>query len=76
MTPAEWTGVRVKDVLAAAGERGAVEVKFTGLDRMSSPVHPDGTGGYSQVVHAEEARKDDTLLVHRMIGRTLPVDHG
>ncbi|TBO60818.1 hypothetical protein EYS09_04405 [Streptomyces kasugaensis] len=76
VTAAEWTGVRAKDVLAAAGVHGAVEVKFTGLDNISGPGYPGGTAHYSQVVRAEEALKDDTLLVYRMNGTTLPVDHG
>ncbi|MFJ5678320.1 molybdopterin-dependent oxidoreductase [Streptomyces sp. NPDC093097] len=76
VTAAEWTGVRVKDVLAAAGAHGAVEVKFIGLDEISSPGDPGGTVHYSQVVRAEEALKDDTLLVYRMNGTALSADHG
>jgi DMSO/TMAO reductase YedYZ molybdopterin-dependent catalytic subunit len=76
VTAAEWTGVRAKDVLAAAGAQGAVEVKFIGLDDISSPSYPGGTAHYSHVVPADEALKDDTLLVYRMNGATLPIDHG
>ncbi|MBC6457868.1 molybdopterin-dependent oxidoreductase [Actinomadura sp. HBU206391] len=74
VSAAEWTGVRVKDVLAAAGARDGVDVKFTGLDEITDP---DGrTVNYSQVIPFEKAVKDDTLLAYRMNGADLPVDHG
>jgi DMSO/TMAO reductase YedYZ molybdopterin-dependent catalytic subunit len=73
---AEWTGVRVKDVLAAAGVESPLDVKFTGLDVISNPSFPGGKVHYSQVAPAEKVLKDDTLLVYRMNGKDLPVDHG
>ena len=76
VTAAEWTGVRATDVLAAAGAHGAVEVEFIGLDDISNPGFPGGTARYSQVVPAHVALADDTLLVYRMNGATLPIDHG
>jgi DMSO/TMAO reductase YedYZ molybdopterin-dependent catalytic subunit len=70
---AEWTGVRAKDVLAAAGADHPVEMKFTGLDNIS---YPSGNVHYSQVIPADKVLRDDTLLVYRMNGADLPVDHG
>jgi DMSO/TMAO reductase YedYZ molybdopterin-dependent catalytic subunit len=73
---AEWTGVRAKDVLAAAGVDRALDVKFTGLDIISNLSFPGGKVNYSEVIPAEKVLKDDTLLVYRMNGADLPVDHG
>jgi DMSO/TMAO reductase YedYZ molybdopterin-dependent catalytic subunit len=73
---AEWTGVRAKDVLAAAGAEGMADVQFIGLDIISDPSSPGGKAHYSEVIPAETALKDDTLLVYRMNGADLPVDHG
>ena len=70
---AEWTGVRVRDVLAAAGVDHAMEVKFTALDDISTA---EGTVHYTEVLTADKVLQDDTLLVHRMNGEDLPVDHG
>jgi DMSO/TMAO reductase YedYZ molybdopterin-dependent catalytic subunit len=73
---AEWTGVRAKDVLAAAGADHPVDVKFTGLDTISDPGYPVEKVHYSQVISADKVLKDDTLLVYRMNGSDLPIDHG
>ncbi|MDQ1503199.1 MAG: hypothetical protein QOD57_926, partial [Actinomycetota bacterium] len=73
---AEWTGVRAKDVFAAAGADHPVDVKFTGLDVISSPSFSNGKGNYSEVIPADTVLRDDTLLVYRMNGSDLPIDHG
>ncbi|TQS17609.1 molybdopterin-dependent oxidoreductase [Microbispora hainanensis] len=73
---AEWTGVRAKDVLAAAGAETPVDVRFTGLDVIRNPSLPGGSVHYSQVAPAGKVLEDDTLLVYRMNGQDLPVDHG
>jgi DMSO/TMAO reductase YedYZ molybdopterin-dependent catalytic subunit len=39
---AEWTGVRARDVLAAAGVDRPLDVKFTGLDISPTPATPAG----------------------------------
>jgi DMSO/TMAO reductase YedYZ molybdopterin-dependent catalytic subunit len=64
---AEWTGVRLRDVLERAGLTGrARNVMPEGLDdhRVSRPMP------------IEKALKDDTLVVLKMNGETLPPDHG
>jgi DMSO/TMAO reductase YedYZ molybdopterin-dependent catalytic subunit len=72
---AEWTGVRLKDVLDAAGLGRAVEVKVIGLDAIPGwgNAKPEA---YAQVIPIEKALEADTLLVHQMNGEPLPVDHG
>ncbi len=64
---AAWTGVRLRDVLDRAGlTDGARDVMPEGLDnrhvRRPMPLH--------------KALRDDTLLVLKMNGETLPPDHG
>jgi DMSO/TMAO reductase YedYZ molybdopterin-dependent catalytic subunit len=73
---AAWTGVRAKDVLAAAGVDSPVNVKFTGLDVITDPIFLGGKGHYSEVIAARKVLADDTLLAYRMNGEHLPVDHG
>ncbi|HEX5760041.1 MAG TPA: sulfite oxidase [Thermoanaerobaculia bacterium] len=64
---AEWTGVRLSTVLAAAGLKStAVDVMPTGLDTMA----------VRRPMPIEKALDDDTLLVYGMNGEVLPVDHG
>lgn len=64
---AEWTGVRLCDVLARAGvKQDARDVMPVGLDdfEMARPMPLD------------KAMRDDTLLALKMNGETLPADHG
>ncbi len=64
---AEWTGVRLRDVLERAGlKTSAQNVMPIGLDdhEVARPMPID------------KAMQDDTLLVLKMNGETLPIDHG
>jgi len=64
---AEWSGVRLRDVLDRAGlTGGARDVMPEGLDdnRVRRPMP------------LSKAMRDDTLLVLKMNGETLPPDHG
>lgn len=73
---AEWTGVRLKDVLDRAGVGNrAVDLLFVGLDDVPTGVG-DKVEHYAQTVPIDKAIAADTLLVHRMNGETLPIDHG
>lgn len=67
MGNAEWTGVRLRDVLELAG------VKATARDVM-----PIGLDDHEvrRPMPLEKAMRDDTLLVLKMNGETLPIDHG
>ena len=71
---AEWTGVRLRDVLEEAGVAAAADtVVFTGLDRGYE-------GGeeqqYERALTLEEALGEDVLLAYAMNGRPLPPQHG
>jgi DMSO/TMAO reductase YedYZ molybdopterin-dependent catalytic subunit len=71
---AEWTGIRLRDVLDEAGVGAdASEVVFTGLDRGVE-------GGVEQVYErsltVEDARRDDVLLAYACNGAPLPPQHG
>jgi len=70
---AEWTGTRVKDLLAAAGLGAAANVRFTSLDAIVTDI---GLLPYAQVIASDKALADDTLLVYGMNGEPLPIDHG
>ena len=64
---AEWTGVRLRDVLERAGlKRTAVDVMPEGLDDLK----------VRRPMALAKAMEDDTLLVYAMNGQILPPDHG
>lgn len=71
---AEWTGVRLADILDAAGiEDGTTEVVFTGADR--------GIDGgidhhFQRSLPLSEALRPDVILAHLMNGLPLPPQHG
>lgn len=71
---AEWTGVRLNDVLHQAGvDRDAVEVLFTGYDRGLE----DGIDApYQRSLSLTEASGDDLILAYEMNGQPLPPTHG
>jgi DMSO/TMAO reductase YedYZ molybdopterin-dependent catalytic subunit len=71
---ADWTGVRLSDVLAAAGLANGVEVLFTGLDAVR--VGEGSVVPYEQVVPIDKVLASDTLLAYRMNREDLPIDHG
>jgi DMSO/TMAO reductase YedYZ molybdopterin-dependent catalytic subunit len=71
---AEWTGVRLADLLAEAGvQDGAVEVLFRGLDR---GVEGGEEQQYERSLTLAEARRDEILLAHSMNDQPLPPQHG
>jgi DMSO/TMAO reductase YedYZ molybdopterin-dependent catalytic subunit len=62
-----WQGVRVRDVLAAAGARPGARVTLQSLERV----------GYgTSTLRADEVADRDTLLALRCNGEVLHVDHG
>ena len=64
---AEWTGPLLRTVLEEARVRPeASTVKFYDGDE-----YP-----YTRTLPLEQALRDDTILVHRVNGVTLPVEHG
>ncbi len=69
---AQWTGVRLADVLDRAGLcAGAVDVMPEGLD---DPV--SNQGHVRRPMPIDKALRPDTLLVYGMNGCDLPPDHG
>jgi DMSO/TMAO reductase YedYZ molybdopterin-dependent catalytic subunit len=70
---ARWTGVRLRDVLAAAGVKDAARhVQFQGADRpvvASVPL-------FVRSIPVAKALHPDTLLAYEMNGRPLPLLHG
>jgi sulfane dehydrogenase subunit SoxC len=64
---AEWTGVRLRDILEMAGLREeAVDVMPTGLDEP----------GIERPLPVDKALEDDSILAYKMNGDLLPPDHG
>ena len=70
---AQWTGVRLRDLLAKAGVRTeARHVQFQGADRpvvASVPL-------FIRSIPLEKALHPDTVLAYEMNGRPLPTLHG
>lgn len=68
----EWTGVRLADLLDAAGVKpSAVDVLPEGLD------DPVGTNGrVRRPIPISRALEDDVLVVYGLNGELLPPDHG
>jgi DMSO/TMAO reductase YedYZ molybdopterin-dependent catalytic subunit len=71
---ADWTGVRLADLLARAGvAEGAVDVVFTGADHgLERGVEQD----YRRGLPLAEAMRPDVLVATEMNGAPLPVQHG
>ena len=71
---AEWTGVRVGELLDEAGVSGdAVEVLFGGLDR---GVEGGEEQSYERSLPLADARREAVLLAYAMNGEPLPPQHG
>jgi len=66
-TTQAWTGVRVRDLAALAGVRGAATVTSISLE--------DGTYGSATLGH-EQVADPRTLLALSVNGQPLPLDHG
>ena len=74
MGNAEWTGVRLRDILSKAGvKQGAVDVTFDGLDKPQMPNIPDFVKSLG-IAHAME--DPNVLVAYEMNGQPLPVLNG
>lgn len=70
---AEWTGVRLRDVLQQAGVREPCRhVQFEGADRPVLPTVPL----FVRSIPLKKAMHPDTILAYEMNGRPLPLLHG
>ena len=74
MGNAEWSGVRLRDILSAAGVRqGAVDVSFNGLDQPVVPTVPD----FVKSLGISRIMEDPNVLVaYQMNGQPLPMLNG
>ncbi len=62
----EWAGVLLRDVLDEVGARpDATHVRFWSFD-----------GIYTETLTMEQARRDDVLVAHRMLGDAVTREHG
>jgi hypothetical protein len=73
MANARWTGVRLRDVLAAAGARpGAFDVRFSGLD---SPL-VEGAPDFMKSLRFDHANDGEVMIAWAMNGAPLPIVNG
>jgi sulfite oxidase len=71
---AAWSGVRLSDLLAAAGiEPGGAHAAFTGLDETERHGHRFNFGGS---IPLDKALASEVLLANTMNGQPLPAVHG
>jgi len=69
----EWTGVRLRDVLRAAGLKDSA--RFTG--QHGADLHLSGNGeAISRGMRIEKALDENTLIAFRMNGQPIPQMHG
>ncbi|HEY7154250.1 MAG TPA: sulfite oxidase [Gemmataceae bacterium] len=78
---AEWTGVRLADVLERAGgvRERAVEVILEGADQgeFKPPLSKSpGVISYARSLPLKKARRPEVLLAYKMNGKDLPRAHG
>lgn len=69
---ARWRGVRLRDLLAAAGVDEPVDVDVVSIQEETAPGRRYGTS----TVSAEVAGQHDTLLATAVNGEPLDIDHG
>ncbi len=74
VSTAEWTGVPLADLLAAAGLKpAAADIVFRGADRgIDRGIEHD----FARSLTPLEASRDDVLVADRMNGEPLPPQHG
>jgi DMSO/TMAO reductase YedYZ molybdopterin-dependent catalytic subunit len=73
MGNARWSGVRLRDVLDRAGVmRGALQVRFNGLDTGVIPQTPD----FMKSLAIDHARDGEVMIAYAMNGAPLPLLNG
>ena len=73
MGNARWTGVRLKDVLDAAGvQAGAIQVGLRGLDEPAQPKTPP----FEKSLQIDHARDGEVMIAYEMNGQPLPMLNG
>lgn len=79
VSTAEWTGVRLVDLLERAQVApGATRLVFEGHDRgeVKNNPFPAGTISFHRSLPIDEARARDVIVALAMNGQPLPADHG
>jgi DMSO/TMAO reductase YedYZ molybdopterin-dependent catalytic subunit len=73
MGNARWTGVRLRDVLDRASiKRGAVQVRFNGMDEPVISTAPD----FVKSLAIDHARDGEVMIAYAMNGAQLPLLNG
>jgi sulfite dehydrogenase len=73
MGNAQWTGVKVKDILEAAGVKaGAFDVAFNGMDEPPLPSVPD----FVKSLRLAHAMDGEVMIAYEMNGKPLPLLNG
>ena len=71
---AEWSGVRLADLVAICGlDDATVELVFTGADR---GMEAGAVQSYERAITVDEAQSSGALLAYAMNGGPLPPQHG
>ncbi len=78
---ARWGGVRLVDVLEAAGlDRDGIEVVFYGADKGMEKTRIDSDlqveQAFGRSLHIDDALNPDIILAYEMNGEALPMFHG
>ncbi len=73
MGNAKWKGVRLKDILAAAGvKKNAIDVTFQGMDRPPLPQTP----AFIKSLNINHATDGEVMVAYEMNGKPIPMLNG
>lgn len=73
MGNAKWKGVKLKDILSAAGvKKNAVDITFQGMDRPPLPQTP----AFIKSLHISHAMDGEVMIAYEMNGRPIPMLNG
>src|SRR5690348_14376041 len=76
MGNAKWTGVRVREMLAAAGVKpGTAQIQFEGLDRGAGP-EGKGSHAFLKSIDASDPVLGDAIVAYAMNDAPLPMLNG
>jgi DMSO/TMAO reductase YedYZ molybdopterin-dependent catalytic subunit len=76
MGNALWTGVKLRDILTAAGlKSGSVEVQFQGLDTGKGP-EGFGSNKFMKSLRLDNPAVDECIVAYSMNGQPLPMLNG
>ena len=79
VSTAEWTGVRLADLLAKAGVSSeATRIAFEGLDKgdVKNVPFPSGPITFHRSLSIDEAKARDAIVAYAVNGQPLPAAHG